>query len=65
MDQLKRIHDGSASLKTAIGSYEAELWPRAHEAVLKSRQAALDAHDWDALTVHSPSIGARIPPATA
>lgn len=65
VDQLKRIHDGSASLKTAIGSYEAELWPRAHEAVLKSRQAALDAHDWDALTVHSPSIGARIPPATA
>jgi 2-polyprenyl-6-methoxyphenol hydroxylase-like FAD-dependent oxidoreductase len=65
VDQLKKVHEGSISQKTAIDSYEEEMRPRAHEAVLKSRQAALDAHDWDALTENSPSIGARIPPTTA
>jgi 2-polyprenyl-6-methoxyphenol hydroxylase-like FAD-dependent oxidoreductase len=65
VDELKKFQTGSVDLKTAIDSYEAEMRPRTHAAVLKSRQAALDAHDWDALTEDSPSIGARIPPATA
>ncbi|KUJ13695.1 FAD/NAD(P)-binding domain-containing protein [Mollisia scopiformis] len=65
VDQLKKIHEGSVSLKTAIDAYEIEMRPRTHAAVLKSRQAALDAHDWDALTEDSPTIGARSPPATA
>ncbi|CZR58656.1 related to monooxygenase [Phialocephala subalpina] len=45
VDQLKKVHEGSVPLKTAIASYEAEIRPRTHEIVLKSRQAALDAHD--------------------
>lgn len=65
MDQLKAIHEGSVSQKDAINAYEAELRARAHTAVLKSRQAALDAHDWDSLTEDSPVIAARHAPATA
>jgi hypothetical protein len=65
VDKLKEIHQGSISQKDAIDAYEAELRPRAHTAVLKSRQAALDAHSWDSLTDDSPVIGARLAPVTA
>ncbi|KAF8855207.1 FAD/NAD(P)-binding domain-containing protein [Acephala macrosclerotiorum] len=65
VDQLKKVQEGSASLKAAIDNYEAEMRPRTHAAVLKSRQAALDAHDWNTLTEDSPVVGARSAPATA
>ncbi|PQE07869.1 hypothetical protein CJF32_00002996 [Rutstroemia sp. NJR-2017a WRK4] len=65
VDQLKKVKAGEISQKEAIEAYEAEMKPRAQEAVLKSRQAALDAHNWEALTEASPTIGGRIPPATA
>ncbi|KAI0381231.1 FAD/NAD(P)-binding domain-containing protein [Hypomontagnella monticulosa] len=65
IDQLKKVHSGETSQKEALDLYEAEMRPRTYEAVLKSREAALVAHDWDAITEESPVIGARAPPATA
>ncbi|KAI0836252.1 FAD/NAD(P)-binding domain-containing protein [Hypoxylon sp. FL0890] len=65
VDQLKKVRSGELDQKTAIGFYEDEMIPRTLDAVLKSRQAALDAHDWDALTEDSPIVGARLPPSTA
>lgn len=65
VDQLKEIHRGESDRKAAIDLYEAEMRPRAFAAVMKSREAALVAHDWDAITQDSPIVGARLPPATA
>ncbi|KAI1411630.1 hypothetical protein F5Y13DRAFT_191245 [Hypoxylon sp. FL1857] len=65
VDQLKKIHRGELDQKTAIDLYEDEMIPRTLDAVLKSRQAALVAHDWDAITEDSPIVGARLPPSTA
>lgn len=65
VDELKKIHKGEVSLKEAIGAYEDEMRPRTHTAVLKSREAALIAHEWDKITVDSPIVGARDAPATA
>ena len=64
-DELKKIHEGSIDLKTAVDAYEAEMRPRTHEAVLKSRAAALIAHEWDQLTMDSPVVGARTAPLSA
>ncbi|KAF7912158.1 uncharacterized protein EAF01_001179 [Botrytis porri] len=65
VDQLKKVTAGEITQKEAIDAYEAEMRPRTYEAVLKSRQAALDAHDWDVLTENSPVIGGRFAPKTA
>ena len=65
MDQLKKIHKGEINQKLAIDQYEGEMRPRTHTAVLKSRAAALVAHEWDQLTEDSPVIGARSAPETA
>lgn len=65
VDQLKKIRRGELDQKTAIDLYEDEMIPRTFDAVLKSRQAALAAHDWDAITENSAIVGARLPPTTA
>lgn len=65
INQLKKVKAGEITQKEAIDAYEAEMRPRAHEGVLKSRQAALDAHDWEMLTENSPTIGGRFAPKTA
>ncbi|KAM0816018.1 putative FAD-binding domain-containing protein [Seiridium cardinale] len=65
VDELKRIHKGEIDQKAAINLYEAEMRPRTHEAVLKSRAAALVAHEWDQITIDSPIVGARTAPLTA
>jgi 2-polyprenyl-6-methoxyphenol hydroxylase-like FAD-dependent oxidoreductase len=65
LDQLKRINAGEVSQADGIKLYEAEMQERGHAAVLRSRQAALDAHSWDAIDHTSPLIGLRVPPATA
>jgi len=65
VDQLKRIHSGEINLEDGLKLYETEMQERGHAAVLKSRQAAFDGHDWDAITDTSPLIGARYPPRTA
>jgi 2-polyprenyl-6-methoxyphenol hydroxylase-like FAD-dependent oxidoreductase len=65
VDQLKQIHVSEISQQEGIKLYEAEMQERTHAAVLKSRQAALDGHDWDAINEKSPLIGGRYPPDTA
>ena len=45
--------------------YEVEMQERGHAAVLRSRRAAFDGHDWSAIQDSSPLIGVRFPPATA
>ncbi|KAI1396618.1 FAD/NAD(P)-binding domain-containing protein [Hypoxylon fuscum] len=65
VDQLKRVHKGEIDQKTAVDLYEAEMRPRTYTAVMRSREAALIAHDWDAITEESPIVGARLPPRTA
>ncbi|KAH6649186.1 hypothetical protein BKA67DRAFT_521779 [Truncatella angustata] len=65
VDELKKIHSGGVDQKRAIDAYEAEMRPRTHAAVLKSRDAALVAHEWDQLTIDSPVVGARTAPCTA
>lgn len=62
VDQLKLIHAGKVTQRDGINTYEAEMQPRAVEAVLKSRKACLDAHEWAKITDDSPFIGARVPP---
>lgn len=59
------MRDGEIGQKAGIDLYEAEQRPRTHAAVLKSRQACLDAHVWEKITDGSPLIGARSPPDTA
>lgn len=65
IDQLKKIHAGEISQVEGIKAYEAEMQERGHAAVLRSRQAAFDGHDWDAIVDTSPLIGVRFPPSTA
>lgn len=65
IDQLKKVHKGELDQKVAIDQYEAEMRPRTHAAVLKSRAAALVAHEWEKVTEDSAVIGARVAPRTA
>lgn len=65
VDQLRKVQTNEVDQKTALDAYEAEMRPRTHAAVLKSRAAALVAHEWDAITEDSPVVGARTAPATA
>lgn len=65
VDQLKKVYSGEISQVEGLQTYEAEMIPRGHAAVLQSRQAALDGHEWDAITDSSPLIGSRYPPETA
>ena len=65
VDQLKKIYRGEIDQKVAIDQYEDEMRPRSYAAVLKSREAALVAHEWDQLTEDSAVIGARFAPQTA
>lgn len=43
---LNSFRGGTATLKEAVDGYEAEVRGRTAPAVLLSRQACLDAHDW-------------------
>lgn len=65
VDQLKQIYSGEVSQIEGLRAYESEMQERTHAAVLKSRQAAFDGHDWAAINDSSPLIGMRVPPATA
>jgi 2-polyprenyl-6-methoxyphenol hydroxylase-like FAD-dependent oxidoreductase len=65
VDELKKIHKGELDQKKAIDVYEEEMRPRAREAVLKSRAAALVAHEWEQLTDDSAVLSARPAPASA
>jgi len=65
IDQVKRIQAGQVSQEDGIKAYETEMQERTHVAVLRSRQAAFDGHDWDAINDDSPLIGIRAPPKSA
>ncbi|CAG8953772.1 hypothetical protein HYFRA_00006663 [Hymenoscyphus fraxineus] len=65
IDQLIKVKSGEVDQKRAIEVYEEEMKPRCKAAVLKSRQACLDGHNWNHITDDSPLIGGRWPPATA
>jgi len=65
LDQLKRIWSGECSQAEGIKVFEAEMQERTHVAVLRSRQAAYDGHNWEAIHDGSPLIGMRVPPITA
>ena len=49
-----------AEIKDAVASYEAEMVERTELAVLASRQACLDAHDWSRLNDKSPLVRRRL-----
>ena len=56
------ISDGSSlqTLQDAIDAYEKEMIQRAGPAVLTSRQACLDAHEYEKITDQSPLISRRV-----
>lgn len=56
---LVRVRNGEMRLKEAVEDYETEVVKRTHEAVLLSRQACLDAHDWENLSPESPLVSKR------
>lgn len=65
IDQLKKVYSGEISQVEGLKAYEAEIQERTHAAVLRSRQAVFDGHDWDSINDTSPLIGVRFPPKTA
>ncbi|PHH72462.1 hypothetical protein CDD82_5970 [Ophiocordyceps australis] len=56
---LKAVYAGQKTLQAAIDEYEAELRLRTGPAVLLSRQACLDAHDWAGLNEESAVLKKR------
>ena len=65
LKQLKPVLEKGGSLddaavKSAVESYEAEMIERTELAVLASRRACLDAHDWSRLNDQSPLVRRRL-----
>ncbi|KAI1751841.1 FAD/NAD(P)-binding domain-containing protein [Xylaria castorea] len=58
-EQLTLWHDGLKTQGQALEDFEAEMRERAHQAVLLSRQACLDAHDITNLGPESPLVSRR------
>ncbi|KAH8592822.1 monooxygenase-like protein [Bisporella sp. PMI_857] len=59
LEQLVALHSGNISQKEGLENFQAEMRPRAHDAVLLSRQACLDAHDLNNLKPDSPLVSKR------
>ncbi|KAF8543670.1 hypothetical protein BDD12DRAFT_725665, partial [Trichophaea hybrida] len=57
---LKRVTEGEISLEDAVMAYEEEVRGRCRPAVWASRQACLDAHNWERLGEDSPLIERRM-----
>ena len=53
--------DGTGAMKEAIKEYEEKMCERCRPAVLASRRACLDAHDWSRLDEKSPLVARRAP----
>ncbi|KAB5518017.1 hypothetical protein GE09DRAFT_1012191 [Coniochaeta sp. 2T2.1] len=62
VDQLIEVQAGRKTKVEALRDYEEDLFSRAPAAVLRSRQAALDAHSWVSITPDSPLVGPRVVP---
>lgn len=58
-EMLDGVYNKGAELKGAIDGYEAEMRERTSAAVLLSRQACLDAHDWAGLNENSAVLKRR------
>ncbi|OJJ53380.1 hypothetical protein ASPSYDRAFT_162610 [Aspergillus sydowii CBS 593.65] len=58
VEAIEKIYAGENS-KDAIDEYEAEMRERGQAAVLLSRQACLDAHDWESLNENSAILKRR------
>ena len=57
---LPQICDlGSTTLQADLHSFEDNVFARTRPAVLASRQACLDAHDWQGLSLASPLLTRR------
>lgn len=56
---LESVYSGGQNMQDAILKYEKELRSRTSAAVLLSRQACLDAHDWAGLNEHSAVLKRR------
>lgn len=50
---------GMSKLREAIDTYEGTVVARSRPAVLASRQACLDAHQWDSINEKSPLLSRR------
>jgi 2-polyprenyl-6-methoxyphenol hydroxylase-like FAD-dependent oxidoreductase len=59
VQSLQTFHDGKKPQKQALEEYESELRQRTNPAVLLSRQACLDAHDFNGLDRHSAVLKQR------
>lgn len=58
---LSSVREGAATLKQAVDGYEVEMRERTAPAVLLSRQACLDAHDWERIKEgNSPLLATRL-----
>lgn len=56
---LDSVNKGTVTLQEAINTYETEVRKRTAPAVLLSRQACLDAHDWDKVMAGGSPLLAR------
>jgi 2-polyprenyl-6-methoxyphenol hydroxylase-like FAD-dependent oxidoreductase len=65
LQALEMIHHRVKSKNQALEEYEAELRQRTNPAVLLSRQACLDAHDFNGLNQHSAVLKRRAIDATS
>ena len=59
VQSLEMVQDGRKPQKQALEGYEAELRQRTNPAVRLSRQAWLDAHDFNGLNQHSAVLKQR------
>jgi 2-polyprenyl-6-methoxyphenol hydroxylase-like FAD-dependent oxidoreductase len=59
VQSLEMVQDGRKPQKQALEGYESELRQRTNPAVLLSRQACLDAHDFNGLNQHSAVLKQR------
>lgn len=58
-EAIGHFYSGQMSRSEAIDQYEAEMRQRTSQAVLLSRQACLDAHDWSLLNENSAILAKR------
>lgn len=54
------LQSGPEQIRLACEAYEREMVERTRAAVLASRQACLDAHDYQSINEHSPLVSKRI-----
>ena len=59
VQSLETVQDGRKPQKQAMEEFETELRQRTNAAVLLSRQACLDAHDFNGLNQHSAVLKRR------